>query len=214
MPTNDTQLNNTTTVYVANFDANITVDDVVPAIRNEFIQRCADLKTRQQRYCVWRLLDYALRKNSGKGVDGFHFTVSDNGKWSCNDGVNFSLTHCNNVVAVALSNNDVGIDIEAVANFARHVSDNLYKRVLTDSEQSMLRNAPVERHAQILAQIWTQKESIFKLQGDSAFIPKLIDSTKFVSNSRLLMLDDEQYALSVATAIPSEINLEQVISLR
>ena len=210
MPTNNLQLNNTVVVYISTFDRNLVVGDVEPAIRSEFIQRCTDTLTKQQSYSVWRLLDYALRDCYGVGVDHFDFTISDNGKWCCN-GVYFSLTHCDNVVGVAVCNSPVGVDIEAVASFIRHVdNDGFVERVLTDSEQSVLKKTPLNHRVETLARFWTQKESIFKMRDSATFVPNTIDTVKNFSCSQLVTLAEQTYMLSVATQIATNVEVKHV----
>ena len=211
MPKNNAKLNNTVMVYVSTFDSDVAVESVEPAIRNEMIQRCTNQRAKQQRYCVWRLFDYALRDCYDGGVADFDFYVDDNGKWQTHYCISFSLTHCNNVVAVAVCNHAVGIDLEAVSHFTRHVgSADFAERVLTDNEQLLLQDVSIEARAELLAKLWTKKESFFKLRGSSAFVPKSIDTTIKPARSQLLTLGGEQYVLSVATYIPAKIELVQI----
>ena len=200
MPINRLQLNNTVLAYVSTFCSEVVVGEVEPASRNEMIQRCTDKLVKQQCYCVWRLLDYALRDCYGKGVKDFNLYQNERGKWICgNSGVHFSLAHCNNVVVVALCSVAVGVDVESVANFARHANDSRFaERILTANEQTALRNTPDCKRTELLAKMWTQKESAFKLQDRTSFVAKSFDTTKHAVNSRFLSIDGEQYALSVA----------------
>lgn len=211
------QNNRTVFVYVAAFDKSVVVREVEPALRNESIQQCKDPLTKQQRYCVWRLLDYALKQRYGKGVKDYNFTVT-NGKWAC-DEVYFSLTHCDNVVAVAVGSDNVGIDVEAVEHFSRHVDDSKFvERVLTADEMGKYINLPPEQKAQALAILWTRKESLFKLDGSGAFSPNSIETNlgneqslssltrpaplaqrSLMSCCGTVLIGEKEYALAVAT---------------
>ena len=199
------QLNSDTVyVYVAKFDLDVEVQPVQPAIRNQAIERCADALTRRQRFCVWRLLDYALKEHCGKGVDGFNFDVDTNGKWTSNAPAHFSLSHSNNVVAVALSAHNVGVDIEAVGSFADRASDEAFVcRVLNDAERQVLECCEPSSRDQQLAMFWTRKESVFKLDGGTHFIPKNIDTTCPAPSAEcttgFVTIDGNEYALSGAT---------------
>lgn len=211
MPKNNPKLNTTIMVYVSTFDSDVVVGDVEPAIRNELIQRCTDTLTKQQRYCVWQLLDYALRDCYNGGVKDFNIYVDNNGRWNTHNTVEFSLAHSNNVVAVALCNHFVGVDIEAVERFTHLVNnDSFVKRVLTDNEQLVLSNTPADKRAEMLATMWTKKESFFKLRSRSAFVPTSFDTTVKPAHSQLVTIDGIQYALSVARYIPSKIEVKQV----
>ncbi|MCH5151665.1 MAG: 4'-phosphopantetheinyl transferase superfamily protein [Clostridiales bacterium] len=198
-------------VYVANFDKNVQVKPVQPSIRNQAIQRCTDILTRQQKYCVWQLLDYALKQHYGNGVDGFNFNVSGNGKWSCNANANFSLSHSNNVVVVAIFAHKVGVDVEAVSSFSDRSSDEAFvNRVLNNIERQQLMICEPSRRSQTLALLWTHKESVFKMEDGPYFAPKSIDTTKRPANTRLLEIDGNRYALSVATCEPVTVEINQV----
>ena len=211
MSANNSKLNNTVMVYVSSFDSNTVVGEVEPAIRNDIIRKCSDTLIKQQRYCVWQLLDYALRSCYGKGVKDLNFYIDDSGKWNCSNGVYFSLAHCNNVVAVAMCNHCVGVDVESVENFVGHVNDEKFTgRVLTEGEQKLLQNVPIERRAETLAEMWTKKESIFKLQGGKAFVPKSIDTANVATHSQLLTINGEQYALSVVTHVDCDVSISAV----
>lgn len=211
----DLHFNNSTVyVYLAYFDKNVQVQPVQPAIRNQLVQRCTDTLTRQQRYCVWRLLDYALKQHCGKGVDSFRFKPSENGKWSCDAPAQFSLSHSNNVVVVAISAQKVGVDIEAVSSFSDRTCDEAFvNRVLNSAErQQLMCRDPASRN-QTFALLWTNKESVFKLGDNPYFIPKSIDTTLFAPparSSRLLEIGGNQYALSVATRECAKVELNLV----
>ena len=211
MPKNNPKLNTTIMVYVSTFDSDVVVGDVEPAIRNELIQRCTDTLTKQQRYCVWKLFDYALRELYDGNISDFNFYVDDNGRWNCHNGIEFSLAHSNNVVVVAICNHYVGVDIEAVERFTHLVdNDSFVKRVLTDNEQLVYSNTPADKRAEMLATMWTKKESFFKLRSRSAFVPTSFDTTVKPAYSQLVTIDGIQYALSVARYIPSKIEVKQV----
>ena len=215
MISKDLHLNSSTVyVYLANFDTNVQVKPVQPAIRNQMIERCTDVLTRQQRYCVWQLLDYALKQHCGKGVDSFRFKPSENGKWSCDAPAQFSLSHSNNVVVVAISTEQVGVDIEAVSSFTGRACDDVFvSRVLNNTERQQLMRCEPARRAQTLAQLWTRKESIFKMRGGPYFAPRSIDTTLPASatSGRLLEIDGKEYALSVATSVPMKVDLQLLL---
>ena len=121
-------------VFVAGFDGSVDVKPVAPITRQQYIDSCSDGQAKRQRYCVWLLLDYALKQTLGKGVDELSFTQATNGKWRCDGGINFSLSHCDNVVAVAASEQAVGVDIERIDE--QRFNPRLARRILTEVEQT------------------------------------------------------------------------------
>lgn len=209
MPKNNPKLNTTIMVYIDTFDSDTVVGEVEPAIRNELIQSCTDKLAKLQRYCVWQLFDHALHECYDGGTADFNFYVDDNGKWNCHNGIEFSLAHSNNVVAVAVCNHYVGVDIEAVDRFTHLVdNDSFLSRVLTDNEINLLNETPTEHKAEVLATMWTKKESFYKLQSRRVFNLKSFDMTVLkCAYSQILTIDGVQYALSVSRYIPSKIEI-------
>lgn len=185
-------------VYVAQFDYSVKVQPVLPDIRQQAIEECTNPLTRLQRYCVWQLLDHALKKRVGMGVDMFNFTVDANGKWHCDQDVHFSLSHSGFVVAVAVCDRPVGIDVDEVGRFSKFTNDDKFvKRVLTEDEQKEFQNVSPERRAEFLAQRWVRKESIFKRDGGEKFTPNQISTVDVREGGSPLEFDGEKYVLSV-----------------
>ena len=183
-------------VYLAHFDGAVEVKSVLPLIRQRAIEECSDGQTKRQRYCVWQLLDYALKQTIGKGVDELDFAVDEYGKWSCNGGVHFSLSHSGSVVAVAVSASAVGIDVEAVDE--QRFNARLASRILTEGELTLYSSVPQEQRPQMLAAAWTKKESVFKRDGGKSFVPSSIDTSLATTFSEKVTFGDNEFVLSVA----------------
>ena len=162
-------------MYVAEFDANVEVQPVMPLARQAVIEQTTDPLLKRQRYCVWRLLCDALQQVTGKCADELSFTVDGNGKWRCDGCVHFSLSHSGNVVAVAVARQPVGIDVEALDD--KRFNARLARRILTENELTLYNSVPPCERPQALVKTWTQKESLFKRDGGSIFAPKQIDTT-------------------------------------
>ena len=182
-------------VFVAAFDETVEVKPVQPPIRQRVIEQCADLQTKRQRYCVWQLLDYALKKCINKGVDELTFTLDDNGKWSCN-GCHFSLSHSGNVVAVAICERAVGVDVEKLD--AARFNQRLAERILTANEREVYDTLPFDDRPQALTQIWTAKESLFKRDGGKSFLPQTVDTTAVTTFSESVIFGCDTFIFSVA----------------
>ncbi|MCH5159599.1 MAG: 4'-phosphopantetheinyl transferase superfamily protein [Clostridiales bacterium] len=200
-------IDNKVHVYVAEFDDSVEVQDVKPPIRNDAIAATTDPLLKRQRYCVWRLLDYALRQLIGKGVDGLNFTRDANGKWSAG-GVYFSLSHSRHAVAVAVClTESVGVDIEYVAQ--DRFNARLAERVLTDDEQRARRIFSDLFKVYHFVSCWTKKEAIFKRDGGAAFLPSAINTYKAPIYSLRLELNSGIYWLSAATVsnLPTKLRI-------
>jgi 4'-phosphopantetheinyl transferase len=86
-------------------------------------------------------------------------------------GIFFNISHCKKGVVCAISENEVGVDIQDVRPFNLNVA----KRVCTEQELKYL--AQYEDPSQYFCEIWTVKESYIKLQNGSIAQPlNTIDS--------------------------------------
>lgn len=75
------------------------------------------------------------------------------------EGVDFSISHCKNAIAVVLSDRPVGVDVESF----RHAEEPLLKRTMNPEEQAEVRNAADP--AEAFTRLWTRKEALLKLRG-------------------------------------------------
>lgn len=148
---------------------------------------------RRQRYFVWKLLERALEKSLGLKPEDMTFSVDENGKWHCKECF-FSLSHCREAVAVAVSCKPVGVDIEC-AN--RQVSPELSGKILTEAELAVYDSLPEERLGQFLLETWCGKESLFKAHGGAVFTARRWDTTRGVRTGALDM-DGKVYCYAVA----------------
>ncbi len=96
--------------YVYKYPFNTDNFDVLSAERRAEIDAASNPQLKEQKLYAWKLLEYALSRSAGLDVKSIQFTKL-NGKWTCN-GCCFSISQCGNVVAVAVSDNAVRIEVE------------------------------------------------------------------------------------------------------
>ncbi len=179
-------------VYYAPLCKKIKLRSITPIKRRLEIENCSNEKVRLEKYSVWKLLAYAIKKSFGLKSKKLNFQKKENGQWVC-DNCFFSLTHSENIVAVAVSNYPIGVDVEKVKSHSEEVA----KKVLTNNElQEFLRLDKKER-VDFFIQKWTQKESVYKQNGAKTFEPRKIES--FNGESKIIELNGQQYGLSVAS---------------
>lgn len=166
------------------FDGNLPVVDLYIApipdaplgqvchpARQALLNATVNKTMRWQRYYVWKLLEYALRNSFGLQPENMQFSVDENGKWSCAECF-FSLSHCKDFVAVAVSHSPVGVDIESLD---RTVAPGLHRKVLTDTELEEYNRLDKTQQPQYLLEKWCAKESLFKATGGKQFSPRRIE---------------------------------------
>lgn len=159
--------------HIWDFDLQQALAEVSPR-RREYALRYR--QERDQRLCVasYNLLWCALRIECGiDEAPVFNYDVHRKPVLQGHPDIHFSLSHCPEAVACAVSDHPVGIDIESTGHYtievARHVMDNDEIRQIEASAQP----------AVTFTRLWTMKESLYKLTGDdnNGDIRHMLDKT-------------------------------------
>lgn len=87
------------------------------------------------------------------------FLYNDYGAPYIEGGPYFSISHCKRGIAVAVSENPIGIDIEAIRTF----KPELMRKTMNEDEQQRITSSATPD--QEFIRLWTQKEALLKLQG-------------------------------------------------
>ena len=182
-------------VYVAKLPLTESAEALSNIERQAEIDAISNERVRREKYYVWRLLEYAMRQSLGIDPAEAVFKKSANGKWTC-EACEFSLSHSGDALAVAISKEPVGVDIErerikrpdAMANF-----------ILTANERREYENISNEAREKYLIRKWCEKESAFKLQGKESFKPSEIETAEFFSTVTETELLLEKYILAVSS---------------
>ena len=192
---------NTIDIYIAEIPQNATVSPVFPPAREQEIRACKSEKTKREKYFVWKLLMHALACTFTQNAE---FTKTQSGKWKCSL-CEFSLSHSKNAVAVALSTQPVGVDIEY---FQPTKLQGLAKKFLTEQEYEAYKKT--ERKAEYLFEKWTQKESIFKKLGNCPLPAFRIDTQNAQTLTKEAEIAGERYFLSVCADDIGAIRLHEI----
>ena len=168
---------------------------VYPPERNKIIEGTKNESLRRERYSVWMLLKDALLDAFSLDIRSLDIRRKDNGKWVA-DGIYFSLSHTSELVAVAVSDSPVGVDIERVR--ATH-SGRCAERILTESELLEYSALAESRREEYIISKWSGKEALFKKGELAAFVPHDYQPTEENTRSYEIEENGEKYALTVAT---------------
>ena len=125
----------------------------------------------------------------------FRFERNEHGKpfLAGHPEIHFNLSHCKNGIAVAVSDQPVGIDIESY----REASDSLLRYTMNDEERRIIEesNNPVRT----FTEYWTKKEAVFKLHGTGILreqLHTLLDGPELVETTTE---EAKRYVISIAT---------------
>ena len=170
-----------------------------PPERDELVKKTKNDSLKLQRHSVWRLLEYALRDALGIDINSLNFK-NERGRWTA-DGVCFSLSHADSLVAVAVSLGAVGVDIEKIK--PPH-SASMPNRILTDTELREYNALPeAEKDAYIIAK-WSMKEALFKRSGLYVFVPH--DYPAPLTSENSIRINDESCAFVVSIAAIGDVS--------
>jgi len=111
--------------------------------------------------CLKSYLMLADLLHSEFRVGEFRMETGEHGKPYMVDhkDIHFNISHCQRAVAVAVSDEPVGIDVESFRRF----SDSLLDKTMNDSEKAEILAS--ENPEEAFAAYWTRKEAVFKLMG-------------------------------------------------
>ena len=184
-----------TYVYVAEIPEG-ELKELYPRERQSEIDLIKNEKLKREKYYVWRLLEYALAESFGKDITELEFTKHESGRWST-PFCEFSLSHTDGVVAVAVSNESVGVDVEIVKT--RH-NDKTAKRVMSAEEYNKYQKLSESERAEFFFCVWTGKEAVFKSLHQDSFVPSFdYHDSGIAVKTKKLFVKDAKVIVSVAT---------------
>jgi len=116
------------------------------------------------------------------------FNYEKNGKPYVENGPYFSISHCKTGIAVAIDDQPIGIDIEAI----RHADQDLIERVMNEKERVGMDDRKFTR-------LWTQKEAVVKAQGTGIQSFEQLQTIRVQSTEYSVQtFENENYIYSIA----------------
>ena len=115
------------------------------------------------------------------------FCYNEHGKPYWENGPYFSISHCKQGIAVAVDDQPVGIDIEAI----RHADDELIERVMNNAERQGMDERKFTR-------LWTRKEAVVKAQGVGILSFEQLQNLLENDEWKVESFESEKYIYSIA----------------
>ena len=111
--------------------------------------------------CLKSFLMLAELLGTEFGVGKFRVEVGEHGKPYLTDypHIHFNISHCQKAIAVIVSDQPVGIDVESF----RHFGNGLLDKTMNSAEKAEILSSEVPEET--FAAYWTKKEAVFKLLG-------------------------------------------------
>lgn len=116
-------------------------------------------QAQKESLCALILLDFALQSSYGIQEKLIISKTEIDKPYFKNSDVKFSISHSEDYVAVAVSDNEIGVDIEKITDKSR---DNMIDRFFLPSEQEFYYNSEDKA---AFAVLWTRKEAYLKYTG-------------------------------------------------
>ena len=191
----------TLVLYAPYRDLDVSVP-LTPKERYQEVMAVKCERSRCEKYLVWKLLQRAVMERFNLVFDNIRFTKTDNGKWICPEFC-FSLSHTDGVVCVAVSDSDVGVDIEAV----RAVKEGMHERFLTDKEREHIRSLSGAERDRFFLGAWVKKESLFKRDGSLALLPTKTQTIGCSAILESVTVGGKEYFVAVAASDNEKIEI-------
>ena len=177
----------------------------LPVWRREKALQYKKLDDRKRSVLAFVLLQRALREEYGI-TEIPEFVYNEFGKPSLpNLPIYFSLSHCKDAVACAVSDHNIGIDVESIVPYTPDVA----RRVCTVAEFEILEQS--ENKDVDFTKLWTIKEAISKYEGMGLSLPFAeIDVSKYAVHTNIFK--SKRLVLSIASDRDSKIFSQNLLT--
>ena len=160
--------------------------------RNDEISSCKSKKVKKQKFYSWALLEH-VAKSLGFSPCDLRFEKLDCGKWKC-DKFNFSISHSGEFVAIVISKDKIGLDLQEDVSLP---CDAFANKILTNSELNNFNSLRDNDKHSFLLEKWTQKESVYKMLENTNLKLSEINCSDFEISTSKLVFDGKIFYLSI-----------------
>ena len=159
------------------------VQRMLPLVSAQRREQALRFKHTLGRFCClksWLMLD-------AMHIGEMEFLYNEHGKPYIEGGPFFSISHCKEAIAVAIDDQPVGIDVEAI----RNVEQDLILRTMNEEEQQQIHSN------RDFTRLWTQKEAILKMEGTGITSFEQLQGLS-ISDYRIQTIEKEKYIYTIA----------------
>ena len=144
------------------------------------------------------LLNDILENNYFKDINLLEYVYNESGKpYLKDDNLYFSLSHSNGIVALTVSKEEIGLDIELI----KPVKDSVAKRIMNDREYNIYSSLDKNKKIIYFYEVWTSKEAYVKKLGTTISLnPSNIEIDEDILIKRII-IDNNEYMLAVTNSM-------------
>lgn len=172
----------------------------LPNFLVEELKKITNERLKKQKLTAYSLLYFGAYNSYNLELLPNDVIKDKNGKPKCNF-FEFSISHSNDLVVLAISKNKVGVDLELIKNNRDY--DVIKNKYFLEKEKNL-----------DFYSVWTNKESIFKYLNKKHITLREIDSTKYKCKNCKVLVDGDTYALSVCAKKIGEVNYINLDNLK
>jgi len=187
-----------TEVYVLDI-TNLGLEKYLKKLPRNFLDQVNKYKEDNQRrrsFFSWYLLYLKLVERK-INVSNLKVEFNENGK-PLIEGINFNISHSYNLVAIAISSHEVGIDLELVEE---KDNERIAKKIMNEEEyQKYLKNK------EYFYKVWTKKEAYLKRKGLS--LEFALNKDQRIEDVASYYIQDEDYNDYYLSVSPSGSRVE------
>jgi len=187
-----------TEVYVLDI-TNLELEKHLKKLPSNFLDQVNKYKEEDQRrrsFFSWYLLYLKLVERK-INVSNLKVEFNENGK-PLIEGINFNISHSYNLVAIAISSHEVGIDLELVEE---KDNERIAKKIMNEEEyQKYLKNK------EYFYKVWTKKEAYLKRKGLS--LEFALNKDQRIEDVASYYIQDEDYNDYYLSVSPSGSRVE------
>lgn len=163
-------------------------------LENTFISKYTDSRMKDISLKAWSYLYQILNSYYNMNINDISIIYNNYNKpYLLNTNLYFNISHSHNMIAIIISDNECGIDIEYIDE-GKDI-DKIVSKVLSKNEIVNYQNK--EDKVKYFFEIWTKKEAYFKMIGTGIQIKKLNSEMdlQFI-NTKIIYDKEQSYCLS------------------
>lgn len=144
------------------------------------------------------LLNDILENNYFKDINLLEYVYNESGKpYLKDDNLYFSLSHSNGIVALTVSKEEIGLDIELI----KPIKESVAKRIMNENEYCIYSSLDKNKKITYFYEVWTSKEAYVKKLGTTiSFNPSNIEIDEDILIKRII-IDNNEYMLAVTNSV-------------
>ena len=166
--------------------------NIMPKERIKKYNQYSSNKNKLNCLASYLLLWFSLKQNSLiKNAPYFTYSYNKKPYIAENKNIFFNISHTQGCVICAISDNEIGVDVEKV----RPINLKISKKICTPSEQKLLDKSSNKLH--FLLKMWTKKESYVKMKSGNIFLN--CSKINTISLSNIHCFNHKNFIISVSS---------------